>query len=128
MEDCAVSEAQALEIRAATERRKLDKVGWKNGWTASGIHLCDRQVEADFQEALRWFREHPTYISPDIEDFFPEECVGCYRSMGFPITADINDPRRMGLYVSGGGQLCPQCSKGANPPVRGVTDQALIDS
>lgn len=40
-----------------------------------------------------------------------ETCVGakCGVDLGYPKSALVDDPRRLGQYVEGAGQLCPKC-------------------
>ena len=42
-----------------------------------------------------------------------EICIGpdCGIDTGIPKACDIGDPRRMGNYVEGAGQLCPSCAR-----------------
>jgi hypothetical protein len=38
-----------------------------------------------------------------------EKCIMCQKDTGIPQNIDINDPRRLGCYVEGSGQLCLEC-------------------
>jgi len=42
-----------------------------------------------------------------------EECVLCHKDTGIPKDVPIDDPRRLGCYVEGSGQLCKECYQDA---------------
>lgn len=38
-----------------------------------------------------------------------EECAKCHKDTGIPKNCHVDDPRRLGCYVEGAGQLCSEC-------------------
>ncbi len=56
-----------------------------------------------------------TSVLPLVSPTRLEHCTHCRRSLGYPEAAHIDDPRRNGNYVEGGGQLCDECAARVYP-------------
>lgn len=70
MEDDAVNAQDKEFLDYQIAKCKFDKKSWKEGWAESKIFLSEARLEYDHQEAKKWFRAHPDYISPDIAHHF----------------------------------------------------------
>jgi len=46
-----------------------------------------------------------------METIETEECVQCHKDTKIPKNLHIDDPRRLGCYVDGCGQLCIECHR-----------------
>ncbi len=46
-----------------------------------------------------------------------ETCILCLKDTGIPKNIHIEDPRRMGRYVVGMGQVCEKCEPSTKPSI-----------
>ncbi len=67
MEDEAVTIESSLWLEYQIAKAKLDKQSWKQGWAKSGVTLSTAAVKRDFVQAQDWFKAHPEFISPEIQ-------------------------------------------------------------